>query len=173
MIVTAGPNEAASPTIQVGAGLEPDRKGDESPGRRALRRARVPRRCASRPGGPTLRSMPSALPARRARTEQTTVPIDAIHDPGDRVDLDPGHRLESHVGGDRHERERARARPVRRRRPARRTGSSAARHRRRARSAARRPSRSPAPERLEGLSDSPGAPRTGRPSARRTPRPCR
>ena len=105
MIVTAGPNDAASPTIHVGAVSSPVAKATSPTTSRTPASTSAPTMRGFDQVGPPSGRCPSALPARRARIEHGHGPDRRVHDPGDRVDLDPGHRLESHVGGDRHQRE--------------------------------------------------------------------
>ncbi len=69
-IVTAGPNDAARPTIQVGADLEADRERDEARARRARRPPRSRRRSAALDqAGPSTGRRPRPLAVRAQHDE--------------------------------------------------------------------------------------------------------
>ena len=106
-IVTAGPNDDASPTSHVGAVSSPFAK-TASPATSSMpaeRRRADDARVATRPGPPVGR-MPERAAARRARTTiRPRDPERRVDDPRRRAGPGARPRLEGHVGRDRHQRE--------------------------------------------------------------------
>ena len=102
MIVTAGPNDAASPTSQVGARLEPDTRRRRGRAHRARRPgSRHDDDPASALPEPPSPSSPSMIGAARPRTTVSATTSTSVDSTAfavrERVDLEPGQRLEDDV----------------------------------------------------------------------------
>ena len=103
-IVTAGPNDAASPTIQVGADLEADREDDRARATSSMPASVIAPTTVLEPR-PRRRSVAGHPPRGQGQDDRMASDQTGVHRSSHRVELDPAHRLEGDVGDHRHQRE--------------------------------------------------------------------